>query len=81
MSSSPGLPIRDRRYQPRYDFEALSMSTTGNPADGNSATWIDDGEKYGLVGLNVKVDGIVPQGKISSNLWVLADTAFTIPSN
>ena len=57
------------------------MSTKGNAAGGNSATWIDDGEKYGLVRLSVKVDGIVPQGKISSNLWVLADTAFAIPSN
>ncbi len=57
------------------------MSMTGNAGGGNSVMWIDDGEKYGLVGLSVKVDGIITQGKISSNLWVLADTAFAIPSN
>jgi hypothetical protein len=46
-----------------------------------SATWINDGEKYGLVGLSVKVEGPIPQGTISPNLRVLADTTFDVPPN
>jgi hypothetical protein len=44
-------------------------------------TWIEDGEKYGLVGLTIKLDGHLPSGKISPNLWVLADTKFNVPSS
>ena len=46
---------------------------------GNSATWINDGEKYGLVGLSVKVHGHIPPGTIARNLCVLTDTTFNIP--
>ena len=46
---------------------------------GDSAVWIEDGEKYALVGLNVKIDGHIPPGKIAPNLWVLADTPFNVP--
>jgi len=53
----------------------------GDSSRGESATWIDDGEKYGLVGLSVKVEGHIPQGTISANLSVLADTTFNVPSN
>ena len=45
----------------------------------NSASWISDGEKYGLVGLSVKVDGYIPPGTIARNLSVLTDTTFNIP--
>jgi hypothetical protein len=45
------------------------------------ATWIEDGEKYALVGLSVKVEGHIPTGTIASNLSVLADTRFNIPSH
>jgi hypothetical protein len=48
-------------------------------SNGNSATWIDDGEKYAVVGLTVKVDGHTPSGTIASDLWVLADTTFNTP--
>jgi hypothetical protein len=51
----------------------------GDGSGGNSATWINDGEKYGLVGLSVKVDGIIPPGTIATNLWALTDTTFNIP--
>lgn len=57
------------------------MSIIGNDSSGNSAIWIDDGEKYGLVGLSVKVEGHIAQGRISPNLWVLADTTFNVPTN
>ena len=46
---------------------------------GDSAVWIEDGEKYALVGLNVKIDGHITPGKIAPNLWVLADTPFNVP--
>jgi hypothetical protein len=45
----------------------------------NSESWIKDGEKYGLVGLEVNLEGSVPSGKVSANLWVLADEKFNIP--
>jgi hypothetical protein len=50
-------------------------------AEDTSAAWIEDGEKYGLVGLTIKLDGHLPPGKISPNLWVLADTKFNVPSS
>jgi hypothetical protein len=45
-----------------------------------SIRWIDDGEKYGLVALSVKVDGDIPTGAITPNLHVLTDTTFPIPT-
>jgi hypothetical protein len=45
----------------------------------NPPTWIENGEKYALVGLSVKLEGHIPTGKISSHLWVLSDTKFDIP--
>jgi len=45
----------------------------------NPATWIDDGEKYALVGLSAKVEEYIPFQKLTSSLWVLADTTFNIP--
>lgn len=48
-------------------------------SDANSATWIDDGEKYALVGLSVKVEGDIPSGTIAPDLWVVADTTFNTP--
>ena len=41
--------------------------------------WIEDGEKYALIGLNVRIDGHLPSGKIAPNLWVLADPTFNVP--
>lgn len=35
-----------------------------------STRWIDDGEKYGLVVLSVKVEGDIPPGSITPNLCV-----------
>ena len=45
----------------------------------NSVEWIEDGEKYALVGLSVNIDGELPPGEIAPNLWVLADPAFNVP--
>jgi len=46
---------------------------------GNSATWIDDGEKYALVGLSVKIEGNIPSGMIVPHFWVVPDATFNIP--
>jgi hypothetical protein len=46
---------------------------------GDSVAWIEDWEKYALVGLNVEIDGHLPSGKIAPTLWVLADTIFDVP--
>src|SRR5262252_6334557 len=43
------------------------------------AAWIEDGEKYALVGLSVKVEGQISTGKVTPHLSVLADTKFDIP--
>ena len=60
-------------YTSGRDLEADSVT------NGDSAVWIEDGEKYALIGLNVKIDGHLPPGKIAPNLWVLADTKFNVP--
>ena len=44
-------------------------------------TWIEDGEKYALVGLSVKFEGNLPSGKITTNLSALTGTAFGVPSD
>jgi hypothetical protein len=60
------------------DFEADIMSIEKDGSC-NPATWIDDGEKYALVGLSAKVEEYIPFQKLTSSLWVLADTTFNIP--
>ena len=41
--------------------------------------WIDDGEKYALVGLEVKFEGAPPPEQIAPNLQVLTETTFEVP--
>ena len=41
--------------------------------------WIADGEKYALVGLQVKLEGAPPPEQIAPNLWVLTATTFDVP--
>jgi hypothetical protein len=47
---------------------------------GNSISWIDDGEKYALISLNVKTEGNISNGIIAPCLWVVTDTRFQFPS-
>jgi hypothetical protein len=47
----------------------------------NSETWIEDGEKYSLVGLDVKTEGTIPKGELAAHLFVLTDTAFQVPGH
>ena len=41
--------------------------------------WIEDGEKYALVGLQVNLNGAPPPKRVAPNLWVLTDTTFDVP--
>jgi hypothetical protein len=43
--------------------------------------WIEDGEKYAVIGLQVRVEGDVPSGPIGPGTQVLSDTAFEIPQH
>lgn len=44
-------------------------------------TWVEDGEKYALVGLAVKFNGNLPPGNITANLSVIAGSKFNIPAH
>jgi hypothetical protein len=41
--------------------------------------WVDDGEKYALVGLSVKTADDFPHGKIAPHLWVLSQSRLEFP--
>ena len=41
--------------------------------------WINDGEKYALVGLEVNLEGAPPPEHIAPNLQVLTETTFDVP--
>ena len=43
-------------------------------------TWINDGEKYGLIGLNLKLEGEIPSGPIAPDLWISTDP-FRLPAH
>jgi hypothetical protein len=42
-------------------------------------SWIEDGEKYGLVGLDVNLKGVVAPEQVTPNLWALSDASFNVP--
>jgi hypothetical protein len=42
---------------------------------------IDDGEKYALTGLSIKLEGDIAQGEVAPHLMVLTGTRFEIPSH
>src|SRR5271169_1685238 len=44
-------------------------------------SWIDDGEKYALVGLSVKTQGNIPNGIIAPGFWCVTDSRFEFPSH
>ena len=45
------------------------------------ATWIEDGEKFVLIGLKIKLDGQNVGGQIAPNFWALSDTTFSVPTH
>jgi hypothetical protein len=57
--------------------DAMSIENDGS----NSASWIDDGDKYALFGLSVKIEEPVPLQKLTPRLWVMGDAKFDIPAH
>jgi hypothetical protein len=47
----------------------------------NSAQWIDDGEKYALVRLSVKIEEPVPFQMLVPGFWVMGDARFAVPAH
>ena len=52
---------------------------TMRPGQHNSASWIDDGDKYAVIALAVKLDDPVPLQKMTRHHWVFADKRFDMP--
>jgi hypothetical protein len=45
----------------------------------NSASWIDDGDKYAVIALAVKLDDPVPIQQMTPHHWAFADKSFHMP--
>jgi hypothetical protein len=45
----------------------------------NSASWINDGDKYAVIALAVKLDDLVPLQQMTPHHWVFADKRFDMP--
>jgi len=43
--------------------------------------WIDDGEKYAVIALSVKLDGLVPFQKMTPHHWAFAGVRFDMPEH
>ena len=43
--------------------------------------WINDGEKFALVGLSVRTSTDFPHGRIAPNLWVLSESRLVFPED
>lgn len=52
---------------------------TIGPSRRNSASWIDEGQKYAVIALSVKLDGPVPLQEMTPNHWAFADARFDMP--
>ena len=49
------------------------------PSVRSSASWIDDGDKYAVVALSVKLDDSVPLQEMAPHHWAFADERFDFP--
>ena len=47
----------------------------------NSASWIDDGEKYAVIALRVKLDDPVPLQEMAAHHSAFADARFDMPAH
>jgi hypothetical protein len=47
----------------------------------NSAAWIDDGDKYAVIGLAVKLDDPVPLQPMTPHHWAFSHERFDMPSH
>jgi hypothetical protein len=66
----------ERRPVDKREADAVKTEQ-GTGGKANPPTWIDDGEKYALVGLSVKIEGQILAGALAPHLWILADTKFS----
>lgn len=55
------------------------ISLTG--ANHQAGNWIADGDKYALIGLEVKFDEDLPLTQLTPNHWAMADPRFSIPEH
>jgi hypothetical protein len=55
------------------------MSLMMQSAQRNSTSWIDDGDKYAVIALAVKLDEPVPLQQITPHHWSFADERFDMP--
>lgn len=55
------------------------MADDRHKSSPEAASWIDEGEKYALVGLEVKLEEDIPLTRLTPVHWVTADPGFTIP--
>ena len=54
---------------------------TIKPSRRNSASWIDEGQKYAVIALSVKLDDPVPLREMTPNHWAFADARFDMPTH
>jgi hypothetical protein len=59
--------------------ESASMPTFAH--DATSTEWIDDGEKYAVIALSVKLDHQVPLQEMTRHHWAFTDGRFDIPAH
>lgn len=46
-----------------------------------SPKWIEDGQKFSLLGLKAKVEGHIPFKQFAPNLWAMGDETFKLPTH
>ncbi len=48
---------------------------------GNLPQWINEGEKYALIGLSARVNADISDQKLTPHLWVLSHPTFSLPAH
>ena len=56
-------------------------AVTIEAAKHNTASWIDDGQKYAVIALSVKLDDPVPLQEMTPHHWAFADARFDMPAH
>jgi hypothetical protein len=60
----------------------MTLTTvTMEKGQSNSASWVDDGEKYAVLALSVKLDDPVPLQEMTPHHWAFADARFDLPAH
>jgi hypothetical protein len=59
----------------------LAHDATTIEANHNAASWIDDGQKYAVIVLSVKLDDPVPLQQMTPHHWAFADGRFDMPAH